>query len=67
MRFFIVFEGEGDNRVAVCLNMAHVVKVIDHDGGMLSVHLSDGSSHLVADESKREFRALLKGLANPAR
>ena len=66
MRFFTFFEGEpGEGRIAVTLNLEHVVRVVFHEDGALVVHTSDGKSHVVAHDNIREFRMLLQQLSQP--
>ena len=63
MKFFTIFQGQpGADRIAVTINLDHVVKVIHH-GDNVTVHMSDGVTHSVAPDNIKEFRMLLEQLS----
>jgi hypothetical protein len=66
MEFFTIFEGEGENKKAITINMNHIVKVV-HDEDEVIVHLSNGDGHHVAEDNKAEFRKILNIMVNRSR
>jgi hypothetical protein len=63
MKFFVIFQGEGAERIEVFINLAHVVDVVSHSTGELVVNMSNGHVYEVGPETKRQFLAFLRQLA----
>lgn len=55
-----ILVGDGDDQVAVYLNLDHVVDVIDDEDTRLIIHMSDGRTHLVSNDSEKAFRHFLE-------
>jgi hypothetical protein len=63
MKFFVIFQGEGAERIEVFINLAQVVDVVSHTDGKLIVHMSNGHEYEVGPETKKQFKAFLQQLA----
>ena len=59
MRFLTLIVTDGDSKSALTVNLDHVVKV-DHDDDDLIIHLSNGDTHYVDNDSKNDLRKLLQ-------
>ena len=63
MKFFVIFQGEGAERIEIFINLAHVVDVVSHSNGKLVVTMSNGHTYEVGPETKRQFLTFLQQLA----